>query len=288
MQRDQGAGDRGDGATVGVFMAVRNERGLGRALASLEAQSLRPSVVVVVDDGSTDGTGGFLDAARGSYSFDLEVVHLEPHEESYVGRPELARVLNRGLGVLARWKAPLDFVMKLDGDHSLPPGYLAAVIGRMLEDPRLAVASGCVVGERSAESSPRGSGMVIRVGFWRDANTMRFPLEYGWESWLYLKAQASGYSTRSFSDIASVISRPTSISKGLLYGRGMYALGYFWPYALGRSVALTARSPRQGLQMLRGYLDRRGVRRLDVATYVNRSQKRLLVTRAVKALARHG
>jgi cellulose synthase/poly-beta-1,6-N-acetylglucosamine synthase-like glycosyltransferase len=273
---------------VGVFMAVRNEKGVGRVLDSLEAQEVKPCAVAVVDDGSTDGTGAFLDSAKGRFSFDLEVVHRPPHLGSYVGRPELARVLNAGLEALSRRNPPPDFVMKLDGDHALPPDYLGRVLARMAADPRLAVASGCISGERHADRSPRGSGMVVRAGFWRDANGMRFPLEYGWESWLYLKAQASGYETRSFPDIVSAISRPTALSKGVLYGRAMYALGYYWPYAVGRCLVFLPRSPWSALQMLRGYIDHRGVSRLDVAPWVKGSQRRSLLKRGTRVVARLG
>ena len=273
---------------IGVVMGVRNERAVGRVLGSLEAQDLRPSVVAVVDDGSTDGTGPFLDSAKGRFSFDLEVVHRQPHPGSYVGRPELARVLNSGLEVLRERTPALEFVMKLDGDHALPPDYLGRVVRRMVTDPTLGVASGCIAGERSTERSPRGSGMVIRADFWRKASGMRFPLEYGWESWLYLKAQASGYSTRSFPDIVSVISRPTSVSKGVLYGRAMYALGYYWPYAVGRCLVLLPRSPKAALQMLRGFVDHRGVGRLDVASWVSEAQRRSLLKRGTQVVASLG
>ncbi len=269
-------------------MAVRNEKEVGRVLESLEAQDVKPGVVVVVDDGSTDGTGGFLDSAKRRFSFDLEVVHRPPHPGSYVGRPELAGVLNSGLEVLARRNPLPDFVMKLDGDHALPPDYLGRVLERMAADPRLGVASGCISGERYTEKSPRGSGMVVRADFWRDANGMRFPLEYGWESWLYLKAQASGYETRSFPDIVSAISRPTALSKGVLYGRAMYALGYYWPYAIGRCLVFLPRSPWSALQMLRGYVDHRGVGRLDVAPWVKRAQRRSLLKRGTRMVARIG
>ena len=275
---------RGPGG--GVFMAVRDEKAVGRVLVSLEAQVLKPAVVVVVDDGSTDGTGGLLESVKRKFSFALEVVHLPPHQRSYVGRPELARVLNSGLEVLRKRSPPLDFVMKLDGDHALPPDYLERLAQRMVADPHMGVASGCISGERFTELSPRGSGMLIRADFWLEASGMLFPLEYGWESWLYLRAQASGYSTRSFPDIVSVISRPTAVSKGVLYGRAMYALGYYWPYAVGRCLLLLPRSPAGAVQMLRGYLDHRGVRRLDVASWVNRAQRRSLLKRGAGVVAR--
>jgi glycosyltransferase involved in cell wall biosynthesis len=274
---------------LGVVMAARNEATtVARALQALNSQTLAPSVVAVVDDGSTDGTSERLAVEKPRLSFELEVVRTAYHERSYVGRPELARVLNEGLRVLKERRPPLDYVMKLDGDHILPRDYAERVIGRMRADPRLAVASGSIAGERFAEASPRGSGMVVRAGFWTDANGLKFPLEYGWESWLYLKAQAMGYRTRSFTDIPTRVARPTSVTKGAPYGRGMYALGYFWPYALGRCLLVAARSPSGSLQMLRGYVDHRGVSRLDIGGWVGQAQRRALLKKGVQVVVHFG
>ena len=268
---------------------MRNEGGtVMNVLSSLDAQTTPPRLVVVVNDGSTDGTGEVLRGAVGRFGFSLEVVNLPTHQASYVGRPELARVLNQGLALI-RLRVPVPgFVMKLDGDHLLPPYYIESILAKMSADPSLAVASGYIAGERFTELSPRGSGMVARTDFWLRADGLRFPLEFGWESWLYLKAQSMGCRTRSFPDIVTKISRPTSMRKGVLYGRGMYALGYFWVFALGRCVSYAAYSPRVGAQMLRGYLDHRGVSRLDVGGWVNAMQRRTILRRVASLASRGG
>jgi glycosyltransferase involved in cell wall biosynthesis len=276
-------------ADLGVVIAARNEsRTVLDVLSALDSQATLPSLVVVVNDGSTDGTGQLLRERAGRFGFELSVVDLPPHQGSYVGRPELARVLNAGLSVV-RSRAPLvAYVMKLDGDHLLPPTYIQSILGKMAAEPKLAVASGYIVGERFTERSPRGSGMVARTDFWLRANGLKFPLEYGWESWLYLKAESMGFWTRSFPDIVSRISRPTSMRKGVLYGRGMYALGYFWFFALGRCVSYSTYSPPVALQMLRGYVDHRGVKHLDVSRWVNQMQRRTILRRVASIAFRRG
>jgi glycosyltransferase involved in cell wall biosynthesis len=276
-------------ADLGVVMAVRNEsKTVIDVLSSLDGQTVPPRLVVVVNDGSTDGTAEALRNAIAKLRFRLEVVDLPTHQTSYVGRPELAHVLNSGLNVVKSKEPMVKYVMKLDGDHVLPPHYVESLIARLNSDPMLAVASGCIAGERFSERSPRGSGMVARTDFWLRADGLRFPLEYGWESWLYLKAQSMGYRTRSFPDIVTKISRPTSMRKGVLYGRGMYALGYFWVFAIGRCVSYAVYSPRVAAQMLRGYLDHRGVSRLDVSGWVNQMQRRTILRRVASLASRGG
>jgi glycosyltransferase involved in cell wall biosynthesis len=276
-------------ADLGVVMAVRNEsRTVLNVLSALDSQTTPPSLVVVVNDGSTDGTGELLREHKDGFAFELTVVELPPHDGSYVGRPELARVINRGLSVIGSRKHFVSYVMKIDGDHLLPPSYVESILSKMDAEPRLAVASGYIAGERFTERSPRGSGMVARTDFWLRANGLRFPLEYGWESWLYLKAQSMGFLTRSFPDVVTRISRPTSMRKGVLYGRGMYALGYFWFFAIGRCLSYATYSPLVAVEMLRGYVDHRGVTHLDVSQWVNIMQKRTIFRRATSLAFRRG
>ena len=78
----------------GVVVKVRDEQdAIEDGLLSLLDQSLKP-FIVVVNDGSVDRTEEI--ASR----YADAVVNLPRHEESWVGRPELARVVNAGLDVL--------------------------------------------------------------------------------------------------------------------------------------------------------------------------------------------
>lgn len=88
---------------------------LPEAVASVQAQSLQDWELIVVDDGSTDGTGAWLDGLSDPR---IRVVH-QP---------------NRGVG--AARNAALDiargeFVTFLDADDALPPESLAARVARL-------------------------------------------------------------------------------------------------------------------------------------------------------------
>ena len=270
---------------LGVVVAVRNEeRSIGKVLHSLDDQGLRPVEVVVVNDGSTDQTLDVLKQISAEVHFKTTVVTLPYHSKSLVGRPELARVFNAGLTILRERSSPVDYVMILGGDHALPPHYVERIIGRMEEDERLAVASGWITNEPFWENAPRGSSMIVRAQFWESAGRTLFPVNYGWESWVYLKAMQMGYHTRSFKDVPTSISRKTNLMKGVLYGRAMYALGYDWIYAVGRSILVARKSPQASFQMLAGYLGHRGVNRLDVSSYLGAEQRRMILRRAVHML----
>jgi len=274
---------------VAVVLAVRNEEKLvGGALERLGDQTRRPDIVVVVDDGSVDSTPKLLAASHRSSSFNLRVVTLPRHDSSYVGKPELARTFNQGLKSLPTGVDAPDYIMILGADHQLPKDYLERMVARMESDPRLGVAAGRIVGEPHWDDVPRGSSMVARGECWRRASGGVFPLSFGWESWLYLKALSMGFATKTFSDIETRVGRPTSLGKGRAYGHGMYALGYYWLFALGRTALSATRSPAGALRMLAGFVDHRGVARLDVAEWVSRMQRRVLAKRVISLVSRAG
>jgi len=264
-----------------VIPARNEEEHIARTVASLRDQTLSPEVIVVVNDGSEDGTG---EVAK---RLGCVVLDLPSHKESYAGRPELAKVFNAGLAYLKGMDGGFDYILIVGADHPLPPNYVEEVVARMEANPRLVVASGAVEGEPCEESTPRGSGRIVDYGFWAETNGLQYPAEWGWESWLCFKAQSLGYETRCFSDITSKALRPTSLAKAGEWGKAMYALGYHPLYALGRCVLIFFRSPRAGWSMFWSWLLHSGVGRLDVADWVRERQRKRLWKR-VKQILRAG
>ncbi len=253
-------------ARVVAIIFARNEKNYIRdTITSLKSQTM-PVDIILVDDGSTDGTG---DIAREMGCF---VIDLPYHEESYVGRPELAERVNVGLKV-AR-EEDYDYVLIVGADHPLPPDYVRKIVSRMEANPKLVVASGRIKGEPYDEQVPRGSGRIVRASFWKKESNMQYPVAWGWEAWLYLKALERGYETRCFGDIVTEVKRTTSLRKAGYLGKAMYALGYDWKYALGRCLLTFLRSPRAGLSMFWGWARHKDVERLEIANWVSKMQKK--------------
>lgn len=256
--------------SIAAVSIARNEEASIRAmLASLHVQTVHIAPIVVVNDGSFDKTG---EIAR---NLDCIVLDLPRHEESYTGKPELAKVLNVGLSYIRELNQQFKYILIVGADHLLPPTYLETIIARMEENPRLVVASGIIDGERFDEFTPRGSGRVVNYAFWLKINNLQYPVEWGWESWLYLKAQSVGLETRCFPDIPSKVTRPTSLDKAGMWGKAMYALGYDWKYALGRCFLTFSKNPRSGLSMLWNWILHKDVKKLDIAHWINQHQKKI-------------
>lgn len=114
---------------LSVVLATLNERQcLPQLLAQISSQRLPPYEVVIVDDGSTDGTRDYLrDIARTD-------PHIRPifHEGVQTLTPALCQ------GVLA---SRGEYVAIMDADLQHPPETLPVLIGALEDDAALAIAS---------------------------------------------------------------------------------------------------------------------------------------------------
>jgi len=259
-----------------VTIARNEASNIGHTLASLLKQTLKPAKTIVVDDGSVD------DTSKIATQFGCDVVRLPYHSESYLGRPELASVINAGL---LRVSENADYVVMVDADNPLPVGYVADLIGRMeLEDLAVA-ASGVLVGERVDLEMPRNSGFVVKTRAWRKLNGMRYPLIYGYESWLRFKFIQAGLKAKVYPEVRSSVRRRTKL-KGIHDGRAMYVLGYGLAYASGRVAVNMPRQPVSSIEALAGYLSHGDLVKSDIAEWVRGRQRVQLVRKVRSVLAR--
>lgn len=253
-----------------VVSARDEEKAIEKTLQSLRNQTVRV-FIVVVNDGSKDRT---RDVA--SRYADV-VLDLPRHAESWVGKPELARVFNAGFEVLR--DRNVEYVLISGADSVYPANYVEDTIKRM-KGGDIVFASGVAESEVSRSLSPRGSGRVIeaqwfgRVGF-------RYPENYGFEFYPVYKALSEGKKVTVFQDLRFKLSRETGLSrtKLCLWGKGMKALNYWWIYALGRATLTGLKNPLNGFALFRGYVSEVPGRYDDIREFVPSFQKRLFITR---------
>jgi len=261
-----------------VVVPARNEeKYIKKTLCALREQTIPPNQLIVVDDGSKDET------RKIATNYADVVVQLHDRGYSVVGRPELAEVVNEGL---RRVKKDIDYVLICGADAVLPKCYVKIIVNKMEANPKLVIASGRIQGEPFFEQHPRGSGRIVNANFWRKVNGLLYPIVWGWETWLCYKAIQLGCEVRSFHDVVTEVQRPTRIEKAELWGKAMYALGYDWKYALGRCMLTSVKNPKAGWSMFLGWLLHKDVKRLDLADWVNKMQKKLFWKR-VKTIIRH-
>ena len=120
-----------------VIPAHNEEAFLGKTLESLVNQSLKPSRIVVVNDNSTDGTQGIIDAYSARYSFieGVSVISSEAHAPG-------SKVINAFYKGYEKLNTDFDVICKFDADLIFPKNYLETIVGHFKAKPKLGMAAG--------------------------------------------------------------------------------------------------------------------------------------------------
>jgi len=230
---------------------------LGITLDSIIGQSIRPEFIVIVDDNSKDQTPAIIEQKKNSLFPNLFSI-----KTSYKSR-DIRRVpvlLNLGLAFVSREfpeeKTP-KFMMVSGDDNKLVPGYVARILDRMNNEEKVVVASGSWL--ESSNQMPHGGGRIVKMDFMRRVGG-KYPVAYGWETWLLYKALELGYSVRNYHDIRYSHLRPYNPRNLLGWGRAMYSLGFPTYFVILRfllNFAYSGRSTQSriaGVTMLVGFL----------------------------------
>jgi biofilm PGA synthesis N-glycosyltransferase PgaC len=133
-----------------------------RCIESVLGQTARPTLWVIVDDGSTDDTRSILNeyAAREPW---IRVVRRDDRGARSVG-PGVVDAFYAGLDTVGL--SEYEYVCKLDLDVVLPPEYFERLIARMEADSRLGTCSGkpYVLNMRSGHLNRERTGDEMSVG----------------------------------------------------------------------------------------------------------------------------
>lgn len=220
-----------------VISFLDEESHLRRTLESVARQTRPPDRLVLVDDGSRDGSAAIAAAfaERHHYALALRRDRREIVSDPLAGGAEL-RAFQWGL---ERVDVAYDLVAKLDADIELTPATLATLEACFQEDDRLGMAGAYLSligpdGKRRRERSPayhvRGATRFYRRACYEQV----IPDVYGtgWDTMDEVKARMLGWRTRSFEmpDGDPLHLRPTGIRQGPLRGFrrngvGAYAYG---------------------------------------------------------------
>jgi glycosyltransferase involved in cell wall biosynthesis len=295
---DIGAEEVDDGARGPRYVVVTPVRDesehLPVTIAAMEAQVLRPAEWVVVDDGSTDGTGEIAEAAAARLPW-MHVVHRSDRGHRAAGSGVMEAVSD---GLRALRTDDWEFVVKLDGDLSFGPDYFARCFTRFALDPRLGIGGGVIHSVRADGSTEeerhprfhvRGATKIYRRACWEAIGGL-VP-DTGWDTIDEVTANYRGWRTATFPELVLVQQRFTGDAAGqwrnwVKNGRANRLAGYHPLFLAARAGSrLTKRHPfRSSAGLLWGYAQS-AVRREplpiddDVKRYVRREQMRRLLGR---------
>jgi len=254
-------------ASISCVIIARNEEGnIATTLDALKGQ-VETAKITLVDDGSTDKTAEIA-SQKG-----CNIIKLPYHGENLAGTPQLSDRFNAGF----KSSTSCDYLLILGSDDKLQPNYVQTIIDRMERDPSIVVASGMALGEETDRNAPRGSGRIIKMGFWRAVGGPKYPKLWCWEEWIVYKALSLGYKTVAYPDVRFQRQHSESRSRRKLVGdgRASYGLGLMPLYVMGRAFKTFLRSPREAVYYFTGYLQGFHARdeRSDVKKWLEQYQK---------------
>jgi glycosyltransferase involved in cell wall biosynthesis len=254
-----------------VVIPARNEENfLEETLKSIKRQTLPPSKVIVVDDGSTDDT---FEIAQ-KYA-DLVLRRADRGHVAF-GTIELPKVFNDGLHEVS---VDADYVLINGADDILPSNYVEVLYRKMASNPVIAMMSGRTDDGESTNYSglpPRGSGRLINAKIWREINGLRYPETLGWETWLVYKIRMLGYHAEQTLDLAFHPQRlplKGALNRAFINGKEMKALGYSKRYLFYMAMRYGFKNPIAGLRLLWGFYKQK--EKLDCAEWVANEQRRI-------------
>lgn len=252
-----------------VISPCRNEAKFMRCtLDSVIAQSVKPALWVIVDDGSTDQTPDILAAYAAKHDF-IKIVRRENRGHRSVG-PGVIEAFYDGYRSVQVDAFP--YICKLDLDLDLPPRYFEILIKRMQKNPRIGTCSGKpyfieqksgkMVSEKCGDENSVGMTKLFRKECFHQIGG--FVQQVMWDAIDGHRCRMLGWIARSWDEpeLRFLHLRPMGSShKGMLTGRmrhgfGQYFMGTGFTYMTASALYRMTRPPYfvGGLAMWWGYI----------------------------------
>ncbi len=234
-----------------IISPVRDEgEYIEETILSVMRQTVQPAHWVIVDDGSSDDTAGIAGAYAERCGW-ISCVRRSNRGHRAPGAGVI-EAFEEGYAALSR--SDWEFVVKLDGDLTLPPDYFEKCFEQFEGDPSLGIGGGTLYhlenGEVRYEANPRfhvrGATKMYRRACWEAlGGLLRSP---GWDSVDEVKANYLGWRTRSFPDVKALHKRPTGRAMGawsdaVKNGLADYVAGYHPLFLLAKCVRRCAQRP---------------------------------------------
>lgn len=240
-----------------ISPVYNEERFIEQLMQSVIAQTVRPKKWIIIDDGSTDGTGEAIREYENRYDFiiyhRLERTNIKSYyhskTEAFLTAYEMIKHVDH------------DFVACLDADLALEPTYYENVLREFQLDPKLGIASGIYINKvngrfenvvRDSSSTPGGL-QVFRRECYESIGGYK-PLLYGGEDALAdIMARMLGWHTRSFPKYETVHHRLIGVRGGTTALKGKFTQGLAEYYIGTHPIFMLAKSLRR-LFMERPYV----------------------------------
>jgi biofilm PGA synthesis N-glycosyltransferase PgaC len=288
-----------------LISPCRNEEEyMRRTLDSVVAQTVLPSLWVIVDDGSTDSTPEILAEYAAKHDW-IQVVPKPDRGHRAVG-PGVIEAFYAGYDLIT--PSDYTYVCKLDLDLDLPNGYFEGLITRMEAEPRIGTCSGKAYFEDASSGQMVSEGISDEMSlgmtkFYRVVcfeHIGGFIHEVMWDGIDCHKARMLGWRALSFAapELRFDHLRPMGSSHQSIWtgrrrhGFGQYFMGTTPTFMIASAINKARIKPYVlgGLAMLQGYFGamlRRDPQLDDpeLVAFIRAYQRRALVVGKTRAIA---
>ncbi len=235
----------------------------GQFFASVMAQTVRPVLWIMVDDGSSDGTAAIAESLACRHSW-IAVVRLQPGSRNEPGA-NVIRAFRAGYESIPGQEH--DFLVKLDADLILPHDYFERLLEEFHRDPRLGISSGVYFEghgrSRRVVEMPTyhaaGAAKMIRKECFDQIGG--FVCDAGWDTVDEIRAQWMGWNTRHIKDLAFRHLKPEGSRRGwfptlLMHGEVFHRTGGGPLFVLVKAMNRSRSKPwlLAGCLILTGYI----------------------------------
>jgi glycosyltransferase involved in cell wall biosynthesis len=218
---------------VGSYYAIvtcrNSENEIENAITSLLKQTTRPRYVIVVDDGSTDGTSKILEELKSK------------NDRLYlITNPDLGYDIGR---VVKNWNSAISLARKLNlektdyhmistDDTHYEDSYAVKIMNKMDADTNIAISSGNY--DTNSYATPHGAGRFVRNSFFEEFLGL-YPEKMGYESVILQMSLYHGYKNFVNNDARFSHTRKLGADHHFYeFGASMRTLGYHPIFVLGR------------------------------------------------------
>jgi len=206
-----------------LFCVRDSEKSISKVMRSVLDQTITPEEIIVVNDGSSDGTGEILESFQKEFSNIVTVYETQNKTRDYSRIPTLWNMC---------LKKDHDFHMIGAGDVSYEKTYAEKILAKFDSDSNLVIASGDF--EPSVGKSPHGAGRFVKQSFFFKYYE-KYPEIMGYESEILHRALIKGYDMKIFNNVKMEHHEKLGGKHNFIdWGQSMKALGYHPAYVMER------------------------------------------------------
>ncbi len=219
-----------------VIPAYNEETFIGRTIETIAQQTLLPQALIIVNDGSTDGTAQVVQQYQQQYPWIRLVTN--DKKEPYASGSKVVRAFYLGYHTIDQ---DYDFLVKFDADLEVPSHYFERVAEMFTQNPKVGIAGGMIVMEKNGEwvyenfsdvDHVKGAYKSYRKACFEAIGGLKHSI--GWDTADELLARFHGWQIQVDTSLKVKHYRPLGTETGSLkirrrIGNGMYRLRYgFW------------------------------------------------------------